>query len=271
MGWNRGSHARKFVSCRGAYLDGRGEPVEDDLVFWGEWEAQSRVVRRWDRAPGLPTVLHEPYWSPPSGEAEWQNTDPWVFGDRFLYSNCKQHTDNTPSRRPSALQRLRRGSVILFGSGKGGEFVLDTVFVVAGVLGHFVPAADTSHLPIDETFDVCTVQRLTGYGPYVAQSDYTLIAGATVDDPVHGMFSFVPCRRRDDRPMRFARPAIHLPGIVNPASHQSPSGGTPQDRRPIEDVAAAWHTVVDQVSAADLAMGVRFDTPPRATSAGPAR
>jgi hypothetical protein len=268
MGWNRDSHARKFISCRGAYLGEHGEPVQDDLVFWGEWEAQSRVVRRWDRAPGLPTVLHEPYWSPPSGEAEWQNTDPWVFGDHFLYSNCKQHTDNTPARRPSALQSLRRGSVILFGSGKGGHFVLDTVFVVAGVLGRFVPASDTSHLPIDEAFDVCTVERLTGDGPHIAQSEYTLIAGATVDDPVHGMFSFVPCRRRDDRPMRFARPAIHLPGIVNPASHQSPSGGTPQDRRPIEDVVAAWHTVVDQVSEADLALGVRFETPPRATPTG---
>lgn len=62
-------------------------------------------------------------------------------------------------------------------------------FVVAGVLGRLVPAEDTSSLPIDEAFDVCTVQRLSGYVPPIAQSEYSLIAGATVEDRATGVMT----------------------------------------------------------------------------------
>lgn len=119
MGWNRGLHARKFLACPGTYIDDDGVAHDDELVFWGEWEAPSRVVRRWTRRPGLPTVVHEPYWTVPATDAgvSRRNTDPWVFGDTFLYSNCRQLT---PNRRPSALQRLPVGSLILFGSTVGG-------------------------------------------------------------------------------------------------------------------------------------------------------
>ena len=51
------------------------------------------------------------------------NTDPFVFGECFRYSNCRQtHCED--------LRKLAPGSVILFGSNLGGAFVLDTVFVV---------------------------------------------------------------------------------------------------------------------------------------------
>ena len=51
-----------------------------------------------------------------------------MFGDRFLYSNCKQLT---PHGSASALQSLTRGSVIVFGSQIDGRFRLNMVFVVA--------------------------------------------------------------------------------------------------------------------------------------------
>jgi len=267
MGWNAGQHQRKFLVSPGRFVDD-GDRVHDaDLVFWGEWEAQSRVVTRWLPRPELPTVLHTPYWSPPVGEREWQNTDPWVFGDRFLYSNCKQHTNNTPARRPSALQHLPRGSMILFGSARSSRFVIDTVFVVASVAGTFRPCEDRRGLPVDEAFEACTIQRLgTSYEPHIAASTYSLIQGATIDDPVDGMFSFVPCRVHGDPAMRFARPAIDLPGIVNPASRQSPSGA--KELRPLDQVIDAWHRVVDQVRRAGLELGVDFATPPRADQHG---
>jgi hypothetical protein len=90
----------------------------------GEWEAQSRVVEAWrvdGDLPALPprAVLR----GAPARTVKHQNTDPFVFGDAFLYTNC---------RSPSAkLRRLTPGSVLLFGSGPGAGFVLDTVFVVA--------------------------------------------------------------------------------------------------------------------------------------------
>lgn len=262
MGWNSGSHKRKFLVSPGRFIDAAGQVHADRLVFWGEWEAQSRVVHRWPAQPDRPTVLHEPYWLAPSaGPIEWQNTDPWVFGDRFLYSNCKQHTSNQPDRQPSALQRLPRGSVILFGSGRQSQFVIDTVFVVAGTAGAFVPAAGRGDLPIDDAFEVCTRQRLAGYAPHIAGSDYTLIKGATPDDPVDGMFSFVPCRVDGDADMRFARPVVDLPGIVNPKSTQSPSGA--KEMRPLAQIVDAWRTVVDQVRRVELELGIHFKTPPR--------
>ena len=192
-----------------------------------------------------------------------QNTDPWVFGDTFLYSNCKQHTNNTPTRQPSALQSLPTGSMILFGSATGGDFVIDTVFVVRDKVGVFRPFEDMSHLSVEPAFDACTLQPLRTYEPHIGTSTYTLYRAATVDDPVHGMFSFVPSRVANGPNLRFARPAIHLPGIVNPASKQSPSGATGTDRRPVDDVVGAWHAVVDQVLAAGLSLGVQFATPPR--------
>jgi hypothetical protein len=264
MGWNAGHHQRKFLLRPGRFVDGPDDqPTGGQLVFWGEWEPQSRVVARWPRRAGLPTVLHEPYWAPPGFDGTRQNTDPWVFGDCFRYSNCKQHTNNTPARKPSALQRLPAGSMILFGSAVGGGFVIDTVFVVGGKVGVFRPFDDTSHLGVDPAFDACTMQALTTYEPHIGASTYTLYRGATVDDPVHGMFSYVPCHVHGEPGMRFPRPAIDLAGLINPASKQSPSGATANDRRPLGDVIDAWHAVVHQVLAAGLHLGVQFDTPPR--------
>ncbi|MGH9192118.1 MAG: hypothetical protein ACRDZ0_06550 [Acidimicrobiales bacterium] len=265
MGWNtRPYHRRKFLVTDGRYVEDIDDtPMPAQLVFWGEWEPQSRIVERWPRRTEHPTVLHAPYWAPPTFDGMRQNTDPWVFGDSFLYSNCKQHTNNTPNRQPSALQSLPAGSIILFGSARYGGFVIDTVFVVRDKLGTFRPFDDTSHLQVDAAFDTCTLQPLTTYEPHIGASTYSLYRGATVDEPVHGMFSFVPSRVLGDPDMRFARPAVHLPGVVNPASKQSPSGGTLRDRRPIADVVAAWHRVVDQVRSAGLHLGVHLSTPLR--------
>ena len=76
---------------------------------------------------GYPRFLHEPYWTAPPDLPNLQNTDPYVFGERFRYSNCRQNT----KKGPLPTQRLATGSVIPFGSGLDGEFVLDTAMVVA--------------------------------------------------------------------------------------------------------------------------------------------
>jgi hypothetical protein len=239
-------------------LVGRDGEVErqTELVFWGEWEPPSRVAQRWPRAPGLPTVLHEPCWEKPAFVGRRQNTDPWVFGKSFLYSNCKQLT---PAHRPSALQGLSVGTVLLFGSVVEGEFVVDTVFVVREVVGSYL-AADTD-LPVDEAFRVCTLDSIQTLRPEKANATFTLYRGATPTDRMNGMFSFVPCLPRNEPGPRFPRPSVELPGIVNPRSSQAVSGT--KIRRPLHEVEKAWSSVVNQVLNAGLELGCALSVPER--------
>ena len=250
MPWNTGRHGRKFLRSAGRSVDAQGRAGNAALVFWGEWEAPSRIVRRWPWEGQLPRELHVPVWERPATLSYRQNTDPWVFGETFRYSNCKQLTYR---QNPSALQALTPGSVILFGSRLYGEFVLDTVFVVKQA-EPYVP-----HDPpdTDEAFRVCTIDSVItdGRGDY----PFTLYHGATFDEPVAGMFSFVPCRDAARTDARFARPVVSLPGHINPASAQSPSGATrPQT---VEQAFERWRSVCEQVFQAGCELGVSFDTP----------
>lgn len=157
MPWNTaGSHRRKFIVSPGTLQASDGYTENTEVVFWGEWEPPSSVVRRWPKSRDLPRVLHRPCVAePPPGPR--QNTDPWVFGEAFLYSNCKQ-LNPRPWRTPSALQRLDVGSIILFGSASHERFLLDTLFVVGEVLGEFTPI--DIGVDIDPIFQLCTVDSL---------------------------------------------------------------------------------------------------------------
>jgi len=124
MPWNIHPHRRKFLVSRGRYIDEDSRAGSAVLTLWGEWEPPSRVVRRWPKNGRLPRVLHRPYWVRPAKDVFRQNTDPWIWGERMLYSNCKQIVG--PERRPTSMQKLHRGSVLCFGSSIDGEFCIDT-------------------------------------------------------------------------------------------------------------------------------------------------
>jgi hypothetical protein len=79
-----------------------------------------------------PHHIFSPYYQRPASYHRLQNTDPFVFGERFLFTICQQHTATGPTQ----LRFLERGSVILFGSSVGRRFVLDTVFVVSRWIDH---------------------------------------------------------------------------------------------------------------------------------------
>ena len=290
--WNsRKQHYRKFLLSPGRYvtdIDGPHEPTAAELAFWGEWEPPSCREERWPRSDELPRFLHRPHWTRLTDGAGRQNTDPWVWGDRMLYSNCKQ----APGGRPNWLQRLEPGSVICFGSTIGGDFCVDTVFVVAR--GDPWDPADAAHLGLDDAFLACTASPLSswqeetgtcracgsthespsgGCGPRrraPRRADrpscppdqpvaFTLYRGATVDDPVDGMFSFVPARPADGGNVRFARPAVDLGELLNPTSVRSPRGA--KEPRAIDDLRRAWTSVAQQVLAADLVLATWFEPP----------
>jgi hypothetical protein len=267
MPWNQGPHRRKFLISPGRYVEGLAvgdEPDLTELVFWGEWEPPSRVEERWPKSGRLPQFLHRPHWVVPSGNEYRQNTDPWIWGDRMIYSCCKQTADG----RPTAMRRLDRGSVICFGSKIDGAFCLDTVFVVASAEPW--TAADAEDMDVDDAFRTCTASAIVSgeCATARAQSSCTpaeplplvLYHGATYDDPVDGMFSFVPAGRADADMVRFARPSLDLPDdLLRPAS-QNFWGAL--RILPIDDVRAAWEQVGMQVRAADLVLATWLQTPP---------
>lgn len=248
--WNTGNHRRKFLQSHGRWVAGDGSPSEDDLVFWGEWEAPSYVIKRWERKDSLPRFLHRPVWERPATKGIRQNTDPWVFGDSFRFSNCKQLT---PTRNRSRLQSLTRGSLILFGSTIGLEFIIDTVFVVKDSR----PFSPGEPPQTDEAFRVCTVESLLMSGK--ADDPLTLYRGATFEAQINGMYSFVPCRRANADEMRFPRPSISLGHYVNPKSKQSPRLIEVHSQADVRDL---WLSVRKQVLDAGCMLGVWFATPP---------
>jgi hypothetical protein len=255
MGWNDDYHRRKFLLSSGRTVSRSGVTTYEGLLtFWGEWEAPSTIKERWPRREQFPTVLHEPYWVDREVIPNQQNTDPWVFGSRFLYSNCKQLT---PSGRPSLLQSLTPGSMIMFGSTFDGHFMLDTVFVVGEALTKFRPI---DGITIEsEAFRVCTIQSLASLEPKKSSASLTLFAGATPERPINGMFSFTPARRADDTNYRFSRPPLKIPGVINPMSWQSPRGA--KVPATIEEVRATWFETVKQVEAHGLKLGTNLQIP----------
>jgi len=146
--WNRSEHRRKFLRSHGRYVARDGSTHDAPLVFWGEWELLE-LSNNGRKTEDFPRFLQEPVWERPTDSGPRQNTDPWVFGDFFRYSNCKQSSQN-------ALRTLAPGSVILFGSSLNGNFVFDSVFVVRDSQPFF-PAKPPE---IDDAFRVCTVESL---------------------------------------------------------------------------------------------------------------
>ena len=235
-------HARKFMRIEGRWTDESGQQHSGQLRAWGEWEAQSDLLQELDRPDSweLPRYLWLPYYTDrPNGYERLHNTDPFIFGDRFLYSNCKQ------AKRPN-LRNLERGSVIAFGSKRRYGWVLDTVLVVADSFDYL--AADTHSALAGHVPDAFL--HVTG-GP-LAENDATeslrLYRGATPDDPVDGMFSFFPADTAEDN-VGFERPSIELPAEwFTPTLAQ----GYKKNHLPPDSLSELWHSIVEQVLDAGL-------------------
>ena len=122
--WNElPSHKRKFLLCKGTYVDKDWKAKQAPLTFWGEWEAQSYFKSTGLKKGISPQFLHKPFLDDSYSGLRKNNTDPFVFGNNFWYTNCKQ-------RKGSFTTRLDDFSIILFGTERKNGFYLDTVFVV---------------------------------------------------------------------------------------------------------------------------------------------
>lgn len=255
--WEQG-HGRKFLRHPGQWLDGH-IPRTGLLTFWGEWEGPSKVEPSGAAGDGMPTWLQTPSRGDLGSAPHPQNTDPFVFG-AFLYSNCMQDHEwpkGTGRYRQTAVARLAPGSVILFGSTRGGSFELDTCFVVGRVI-----EIDNARFEEQVAGAVPTAFLDATLRPIfmgVGERRLSLYLGADFSDPGKP-FCFVPCRPAGDRPLGFQRPRIQplgaLSDYVNPKSSR-------RFRRIPCDVAeseAAWHEVKRQVlDQAGLRLGIRLD------------
>lgn len=237
--WNQGPHKRKFLKAQGQYVTASGTLSEQvPLLFWGEWEPNSHVVETFSPVNNLklwPHYLHEPYLpsskkstvlspvstpSPCIGDCsetkkktkggcstDWdndccQNTDPFVFGEAFIYSLCQQcEKDPKGLLHTTYLSRLPIGSLILFGSKatldtgstKEDVFALDTVFVVGDSRPYTIKNYKTDlagFIPKDYGY-IMGFDHARGAG---VSMNIRCYKGATPSNPVNGMYSFSPCQ-----------------------------------------------------------------------------
>ena len=247
---------------------GNLEPEPDVLWAWGEWEAQSQLSRKLN-APDRrhPRFLWKPIYKRKPHHAGLYSTDPFIFGDRFLYSHCRQ------ARCPVLLQRLARGSVIAFGSVSRDGWMLDTVLVVDDSTSYEVEEArndlekwvpdsfrDVTGGPLaDNPDDHCGDDSCAGTGG-PGSGRFRLYRGATPASPVDGMFSFFPAKLPAGK-TGFARPIIDLPPeYFHP---QSPAVKGRGHEPTAAELRAIWRCLVDQVLEKKCVLGTSAKEPRR--------
>lgn len=245
--WNKGRHCRKFLRSSGSRLDENGRKVDGQTLFWGEWEPESRIVKRIEKPIKKgPNYIYEPYYLCPHSYEDLQNTDPFVFGDHFRYSWCQQ-----PSH--ISLRSLEQGCVILFGSPTKEGFALDTVFVVLDYTKYMLNDYEALLRQIDETYRVVTMnpilkEKTSAYHETcTSQADskvYRSYRGATTDDNVNGMFSFFPCQAYTEDSLGFARPIIQMPAVRD----NLPRGIKITQCKNLDQVKNHWDEVIRQVT-----------------------
>lgn len=264
-------HARKFMQVNGRWCGSVDtEERSGKLRFWGEWEADSDLVENFSCTsdyPMKPRNLWSPHYVRRDCYKGLQNTDPFVFGDHFLYSNCRQF------RHPT-LRRLAAGSLILFGSGKQikGErrFVIDTVFVVKDRIPYdpqridgdywcrtgYSTFLDVTGKPLQ--YDCCS-EKVTGCVPGDS-TELTLYRGATPNTHIDGMFSFFPAKFEGDD-WDFARPEIHLRSrYFNPGNWRTVKSVNLRVSR--TELVEIWHEITQQILNHDLVLGTYAELPP---------
>jgi hypothetical protein len=241
-------HGRKYIRTTGNLLNALDAQLLDnqDLVFWREWEAHSSFTLIGNQNAGTeyPKHVHRLFIS---REREGtQNTDPFVFGNCFVYSNCLQSYQK--------MCDLPDGSLIVFGSEikiDGVDvFVLDTVFVVQDSL-----PVDRDHLQIirartSEVFKDAVLRKIDLNGRHRIYFSRPYRAG------IREYYSYVPCRLYGAGVM--LRPALPSKqfGLKTPGSHQG-------IHFVLRNCLEYWHLLTRHLLNARYSLGVKMQLPER--------
>jgi hypothetical protein len=219
--WNTGKHKRKFLLTKGEVVIGNNLK-EEELVFWGEWEPPSNVTALANRPNKFfPQWLHRPYLPsalPNPSVDSYQNTDPCVFDGQFKYFVCKQFKPK--NKRHTPLATLDKGSLILFGStgyqnSEEAFFQLDTVFVVSDYLEYDI-SDPNALMNISLGAYRNYVFRMSFPNPADFSLKLRLYFGATIQNPIEGMYSYSPAQLWNNQSMGFPRvPLKNIEFITN--------------------------------------------------------
>lgn len=266
--WNYLGHRRKYMKALGAYVDDDGAIKEDTVYFWGEWEPWSNVnaILPENHIGDFPWFLHEPFfYSSPQAYPPYsvlgkdprryhrQNTDPFVFGDHFIYSLCKQDHYNV-------LRTLAPGSIILFGSPRNIKtcdpyFALDTVLVVGNSI-EYVPEMPESSIG---SAMPAHYNKIMGFKDWHDSKSKFFYQGVNFDEKsaYGGMFSFVPCSIGNHGKQGFER--IKLCALDLDFISSNLSQGIKSTVSTLEQNIAAWQKICSIVKVQGCMKGVHFD------------
>lgn len=299
--WNYGPHRRKFLKANGNYLDENGKMHEDTLLFWGEWEPESKVAEIVPKpvSSSMPHFVHEPLlvFNAPGSLASprrspdkkgrmhiRQNTDPCVFGNAFYYALCKQlkKEAGTIVKKPTVLAGLQKGSLILFGSvinpnTPNAAFLLDTVFVIGDFID-YTPNnydKDLRDFVLDPFPDYESIMGFRAWNnKYVTLRCYK---GATPENPYEGLYSFVPCKHyNEDNAKGFERPILSA-GVINCLDisvkplNDNINASPKVTACALTDIEKVWAKVRDIVCSQGFVEGVKFDYQVKMATAGTVR
>lgn len=269
MGWNTGTHKRKFLISKGTYIL-EDELKKSELIFWGEWEPPSRVEKlNTQDNQDNPKFLHHPFLSQQDFGANlkkgYQNTDPFVFENEFKYFICKQVKNN----KSTTLARLDKGSLILFGSTKGNKsqdafFQLDTVFVVGDYV-EYIPEQQIQDKRISDYYKKLTLERCFNYSakctPKASEQTnlkFRIYIGATFENPYEGMYSYVPAKIFNGEKTGFPRIKLQNLDFITNNLNASPKI-TSFDQ--IEPIKKAWDIIRRATQEQGCIEAVCFDQP----------
>jgi hypothetical protein len=259
MAWKpgRSPHNRKFMLSMGSLVDwteGR-DHRSVPLMFWGEWEGPSVYWRVESPGKPLPKIVHAPFRPAHWPNAPVQNTDPMVFGDAFVYSNCLQRT----YRR---LRTLDPGSIVLFGrygrEGRLPSFSLDTCLVVDRI-DTAMPIANPDGYGTDLLSDA-VLGPLQTEG---AELELSVYFGRRYSGSKAEPFSFFPAKLVLDSTPLFPRPELRpngaLDGVVSPGNMQGIKITANLSAIQRDEI---WHEVAGQVSEQGCQLAYHATAPP---------
>ncbi|MBS0266777.1 MAG: hypothetical protein JSS02_32920 [Planctomycetes bacterium] len=189
----------------------------------------------------------------PANLQDLHNTDPCVFGDCFRYCNCRQGSY-------AELQELGPGSIILFGSPRSGQFVLDTVFVVARAVRY--QRGRSQDLVVPAWYRMLALDPGC-CDPKNPEESYCYYEGATFEKPVAGMFSFFPCLpgERSLCARGFERPTVGGVALYERLGGKNSGGAFCTVISGLSEAAALWQTVAVQVLNQQLCLGITAEVP----------
>lgn len=277
--WNyTARHMRKYIRCVADLVDTNGRLCRNKRAdFWGEWEPESISAPIGNvKGKGLPDNIHYPVFIKNNLEYAGkdklikkvieekkketknakglQNTDPFVFGDNFYYTCCKQ----------AKTKRLAPGSVILFGSTFQDpyKYVVDTVFVISEII-------DCTWEGIEKYKDCGlfydAVLHKIYYGSHAKEKGENwlkgnkIIVGASYEKPYNGMYSFFPCHPSTNKET-YKRPEI------DSSLHDEISSSIESTkyivRSGMADTKAFWEKLRDYLLEQGYCLGVRTELPP---------